>query len=106
MDNYLGKDSIPYQHIADLHDLGYLPLEIKALPEGSLVPMRVPIFTIKNTNPGFFWLTNMLETVLSAVLWKPSTSATTAFEYLRTFTRFARETVGDDLSFIDRKSVV
>lgn len=100
MDNYLGKDSIPYQHIADLHDLGYLPLEIKALPEGSLVPMRVPIFTIKNTKPEFFWLTNMLETVLSAVLWKPSTSATTAFEYLRTFTRCARETVGDDLSFI------
>ncbi len=100
MDNYLGKDSIPYQHIADLHDLGYLPLEIKALPEGCLVPMRVPIFTIKNTKPEFFWLTNMLETVLSAVLWKPSTSATTAFEYLRTFTRFAKETVGDDLTFI------
>jgi len=100
MDNYLGKDSIPYQHITDLHDLGYLPLEIKALPEGGLVPMRVPIFTIKNTKPEFFWLTNMLETVLSAVLWKPSTSATTAFEYLRTFTRFAKETVGDDLSFI------
>src|SRR6201996_9547429 len=100
MDNYLGKDSITYAHIAELHDLGYLPLEIKALPEGSLVPMRVPIFTIRNTVPEFFWLTNMLETVLSAVLWKPSTSATTAFEYLRTFTRFARETVGDDLSFI------
>lgn len=100
MDTYLGKDSITYQHIADLHDLGYLPLEIKALPEGSLVPMRVPIFTIKNTLPEFFWLTNMLETVLSAVLWKPSTSATTAFEYLRTFTRYAKDTVGDDLSFI------
>src|ERR1700761_2619372 len=100
MDNYLGKDSITYQHIADLHDLGYLPLEIKALPEGSLVPMRVPIFTIHNTVPEFFWLTNMLETVLSAVLWKPTTSATTAFEYLRTFTRYAKETVGEDLSFI------
>src|SRR6478735_4716907 len=46
IDNYLGKDSIIYKHISDLHDLGYLPLEIKALPEGSLVPMRVPIFTI------------------------------------------------------------
>jgi nicotinamide phosphoribosyltransferase len=100
MDNYLGKDSITYQHIADLHDLGYLPLEIKALPEGSLVPMRVPIFTIKNTLPEFFWLTNMLETVMSAILWKPCTSATTAFEYLKTFTRYAKETVGEDQSFI------
>ncbi len=100
MDNYLGKDSITYQHIADLHDLGYLPLEIKALPEGTLVPMRVPLFTIKNTSPSFFWLTNMLETLLSAIIWKPCTSATTAFHYLKTFTEFARETVGNDLSFI------
>src|SRR5258708_22036540 len=62
--------------------------------------MRVPIFTIKNTLPEFFWLTNMLETVLSAILWKPCTSATTCFEYLRAFTRYAKETVGEDLSFI------
>jgi len=100
MDNYLGKDSITYDHIAALHDLGYLPLEIKALPEGALVPMRVPIFTIKNTIPEFFWLTNMLETILSAILWKPCTSATTAFQYLKTFTKYAKETVGNDLSFI------
>ena len=100
IDNYLGKDSITYDHIAALHDLGYLPLHIKALPEGSLVPMKVPVFTIKNTQPGFFWLTNMLETLLSAIIWKPCTSATTAFTYLKTFTRYAQETVGDDLSFV------
>lgn len=100
IDNYLGKDSIAYDHIAALHDLGYLPLEIKALAEGSLVPMRVPVFTIKNTLPEFFWLTNMLETLMSAILWKPATSATTAFQYLKTFTRYAKETVGEDMSFI------
>lgn len=100
MDHYLGKDSITYQHIADLHDLGYLPLEIKALPEGCTVPMRVPVCTIKNTKPEFFWLTNMLETLMSVVLWKPCTSATTAFEYLKTFTRYANETVGEDKGFI------
>lgn len=100
IDNYLGKDSIPYDHIGALHDLGYLPLEIKALPEGTLVPMRVPVFTIRNTKPEFFWLTNALETLLSAIMWKPSTSATTAFHYLKTFTRYALETVGDDLSFV------
>ncbi len=100
IDNYLGKDCISYDHIADLHDLGYLPLEIKALTEGSLVPMRVPIFTIKNTKPEFFWLTNMLETLMSTILWKPCTSATTAFHYLKTFTKYADETVGNDHSFI------
>src|SRR6218665_2425552 len=49
MDHYLGKDAVNYDHIGALHDLGYLPLEIKALPEGTLVPMKVPVFTIKNT---------------------------------------------------------
>lgn len=100
IDTYLGKDSISYEHIETLHDLGYLPLEIKALPEGTLVPMRVPIFTIKNTLPEFFWLTNMLETLLSNILWKPCTSATTAFQYLKTFNQYATETVGSDNSFI------
>ncbi|MET0393035.1 MAG: nicotinamide phosphoribosyltransferase domain-containing protein [Chitinophagaceae bacterium] len=100
IDHYLGKDAITLDHIAALHDLGYLPLEIKALPEGTLVPMRVPVFTIRNTQPAFFWLTNMLETLLSAILWKPCTSATTAFQYLRTFTRYAEETVGTDKGFI------
>jgi nicotinamide phosphoribosyltransferase len=100
MDNYLGKDSVPTDHIAALHDLGYLPLQIKALPEGTLVPMRVPVLTIMNTKPEFFWLTNMLETVMSAILWKPTTSATTAYHYLKVFTQYAAETVGADRSFI------
>ncbi|MBC8032966.1 MAG: nicotinate phosphoribosyltransferase [Chitinophagaceae bacterium] len=100
MDNYLGKDSITYTHIEQLHDLGYLPLEIKALPEGTMVPVKVPLFTIKNTSDNFFWLTNMLETLMSAILWKPCTTATTSFQYLTTFTKYARETVGEDISFI------
>ena len=100
IDNYLGKDAIAYDHIEALHNLGYLPLEIKALPEGSLVPMKVPVFTIKNTLPEFFWLTNMLETLMSAITWKPCTSATTAFHYLKVFTPYAAETVGADRSFI------
>lgn len=100
IENYLGKDAITYDHIEALHDLGYLPLEIKALPEGTLVPMKVQVLTIVNTNPDFFWLTNMLESLMSAILWKPTTSATTAFEYLKTFTKYANETVGADRSFI------
>lgn len=100
IDHYLGKDSITYDHIEALHDLGYLPLEIKALAEGSLVPLKVPVFTIVNTLPQFFWLTNMLETLVSAITWKPCTSATTAFTYLKTFTKYASETVGTDHSFV------
>jgi len=62
--------------------------------------MRVPVLTVRNTKPEFFWLTNMLETLMSAILWKPATSATTAYHYLKTFTQYALDTVGEDLSFV------
>ena len=95
MDTSIGPNNIGTDHIAALHDLGYLPLEIKALPEGTQVPLRVPMLTIKNTLPEFFWLTNYLETIMSNVLWKPCTSATTALRYRRVFDQYADETVGN-----------
>lgn len=76
VDHFTGD--VRADHIAELHDLGYLPIKIKALPEGSLCPIRVPMLTIQNTHPKFAWLTNYLETLISNVLWLPCTSATTA----------------------------
>jgi len=99
MDNYLGPDAIPIEHVAELHDLGYLPIRIKALPEGTLVPIGVPPLTIINTMPHFFWLTNYFETLMSNILWKPITSATTAFLYRKRFEEHAKKT-GYDKSFI------
>jgi len=92
MDNALGPNAISMEHIEALHDLGYLPLEVKSLPEGTIAPIRVPMLTIKNTLPEFFWLTNFLETLLSCVLWFPTTSATTAFEYRKMLNSFANKT--------------
>ncbi len=94
MDNALGKDAIGTEHIEALHTLGYLPLHIKALSEGTLVPMRVPIFTITNTRPDQFWLVNYLESVLSNKIWKGITSATLAFQYRKCFEDFYEQTVG------------
>lgn len=87
-------------HIAALHDLGYLPIEIKALPEGSLVGMKVPVLTVKNTLPEFFWVTNYLETLLSNELWKVITSATTAYEYRKVLLKWAEKT-GSPIDFVD-----
>lgn len=89
MDNSLGVDSIPIDHVEALHDLGYLPIEIKAVPEGSNVKIGTPCLTIHNTLPEFFWLTNYLETVLSAYLWLPCTSATTARAYRKLLDKYA-----------------
>lgn len=88
----LGAHLPTYEHLERLHDLGYLPVEIKALPEGSKVPMRVPCLTIVNTLPEFYWLTNFLETILSAIIWQPCTSATIAYEYRKLLDRYAEKT--------------
>jgi len=95
MDFYLGPNAVNVDHIAALHDLGYLPLVVKAVKEGTKVPLRVPMLTLYNTKPEFFWLTNYLETVLSNMLWMPITSATTADRYRRVFDKYADETVGN-----------
>jgi nicotinamide phosphoribosyltransferase len=87
-------------HIASLHDLGYLPIEIKALHEGSLVGMKVPVLTVKNTLPEFFWVTNYLETLLSNELWKVITTATTSYEYRKVLTKWAKKT-GSPIDFVD-----
>lgn len=92
MDTSLGVDSIPVDHISALHELGYLPIEIKALPEGTTVPVGVPCLTIQNTLPEFFWLTNYLETMLSTYLWLPCTSATTASNYRKLIEKFIKKT--------------
>jgi nicotinamide phosphoribosyltransferase len=92
MDTSLGKDAISTEHLEALHDLGFLPLHIKALPEGSLCPLRVPVLTITNTHPDFAWLPNFLETLLSQVLWHPITSATIAYQYRKILERYAAQT--------------
>ncbi len=97
---YLGPDAITYEHVEALHDLGYMPVEIKALPEGMLVPMRMPMFTIKNTLPDFFWVTNFLETILSCIIWMPCTSATMSLQYRKILDRYAEQT-GGDKAFVD-----
>lgn len=94
LDTYLGKDSISMDRFEDLHDLGYLPIEIKALPEGARVNERVPYFTIVNTNPKFAWLTNYLETIISCETWKPCVTATIGFELRKMINKFALETTG------------
>ena len=92
INNYLGPNAVGIKHIEDLHDLGYLPMVIKALPEGSSVPIRVPMMTMYNTLPEFFWLTNYFETILSTTIWMPCTSATIAKQYRGILDKYAEET--------------
>jgi len=90
----LGPNQIGSDHIRALHRLGYVPLKFRSLPEGALVPLRVPSFTVENTLPEFFWLTNYIETVMSSEVWQPSTSATTAYYFRKLLDEWAIKTTG------------
>lgn len=91
----LGVQNPDSSHIRELHQLGYMPIKIVAVPEGTKVPLRVPMLTIENTKPEFFWATNYLETIMSAELWLPSTSATLANKYREILEYWAMKTVGN-----------
>jgi len=95
IDSYVGPNNIGVDHIAALHDLGYVPLEFRALPEGTICPLRVPMLTVENTHEDFFWLVNYFETLMSNVLWMPCTSATTAFRYRQIMNAFCEMTGGN-----------
>jgi nicotinamide phosphoribosyltransferase len=94
-DGYLGRDSITMSHFEDLHDLGYLPIEIRAVAEGSKVNIKVPMLTIHNTHNDFAWLTNYLETVISCEMWKPITTATTMYNFRKLINDYATVTTGN-----------
>ncbi len=82
-------------NIENLHNLGYLPIKITSISEGTIVPVRVPVMTIENTHPEFSWLTNYLETLFSCSLWQPSTSATISYIIRELIAGYLDETVGN-----------
>lgn len=85
---------IETSHIESLHKLGYLPLHIRALPEGTLVPEKVPYYVIFNTHTDHAWLVNFLETAKSNSIWDLITVATLGNEYRKVLNKSALETTG------------
>ncbi len=88
-----------WRHIINEHG-GRLPLEIKAVPEGTTVPIWNVLMTVENTDPKCWWLTNYLETLLVRV-WYPTTIATNSRMSRRVITQYLEET--GDPSLIDFK---
>lgn len=97
LDNTLGVGLYGIERVGELHDLGYLPIEIKALPEGARVPIGVPMFEISNTHPKFAWLTNALESVISCEMWHGMISATVGTMYRDIVDKYYAETVDDNI---------
>ena len=97
LDNSFGKGIYNTTSIVELHRLGYLPLEIIALPEGTLVPIHVPMFGITNTHPDFAWLPQALESLISAEMWYPQITATVGKTYRDIVDKYYGLTCEDDI---------
>lgn len=72
---------------------GHLPIRIKAIPEGSVIPRGNVLFSVENTDPDFPWLTNYLETLLVQI-WYPITVATISREFKKVLAKYTKVTTG------------
>lgn len=97
MDATLGAEAYKIEKVEKLHKLGYLPIEIFSLPEGTLVPMHVPMFGITNTHPDFAWLPQSLESLISAESWHPMLAATVGHTYREIVNRYYEKTCEDTI---------
>ena len=101
--NHIGEDIFNkkgWYYILDEYD-GYLPIEIKSVPEGTPVNVNNVLMTVENTDKKSFWLVNCLESLLLQV-WYPSTVATLSAE-VRKLSKFYLEVTGsskDNLDFM------
>lgn len=87
----LGEGAVNKGALDDLVRLGYLPLEIKAVPEGTVMPIKNVLMTITNTHPDFAWLVNYVETLLMKI-WNTITVASNSRRFKLMFEQYADET--------------
>lgn len=97
LDNTLGAGIYGAEKVRKLHQLGYLPIEIRALAEGTKVPIHIPMFEITNTHPDFAWVVNALETLISCSLWHPMISANVGYKYRQIVNKYYQMTCDDNL---------
>lgn len=100
MSKYLG---LPYTFdgFERLHRLGYLPIKIKALEEGTFTLPNIPHMTGRTTESGFAWLGLYLETLISKLSWQCPTTATIAYQFKKNAVEWVKKTDEKNLWLAD-----
>jgi len=88
----LGGNRLHEEKIIALHNLGYLPIEIRALDEGTMCPIHVPCVEISNTHPDFAWVVNCIETHMSAETWYYGVSTLVGMMYRKIVNEYYEKT--------------
>ncbi len=84
-----------WRNIVDKHK-GYLPVEIQAVAEGTVMPVRNAMVQVVNTDPDSAWLTSYVETALLRAVWYPTTVATRSWNSRQIILRYLQETADSD----------
>ena len=93
----LGPGSYSADKIRNLHRLGYLPIAMYAVPEGTRTKVGVPQSVFVNTHPDFAWLTNTLETAYSCFMWHIQISAEVGYRYRQIVDKYRDLTCDEDV---------
>ena len=93
----MGAGSYDDEKILKLHQRGYLPLQIRALPEGTRSNIGVPQIEISNTHPDFVWLVNTIETMLSCTMWHTQVSAEVGYRYRQIVDKYVAMTCSEGI---------
>lgn len=94
----IGTTGVGEKRIEKLYNLGYLPLKIRAVPEGTRTNIKVPQIEISNTHPDFVWLVNSIETMLSSTMWHTQVSAEVGYRYRQIVNEYADVTCDDSVA--------
>lgn len=97
LSNTLGKGTYNDEKIRKLHQLGYLPIAMYAVPEGASTKIGVPQSVFVNTHPDFAWLTNTLETAFSSYIWHLQISAEVGKRYRKIVQKYHDLTCDDSV---------
>ena len=94
----INTDGVGEERLLALHRLGYLPLKIRALPEGTRSNIGIPQIEISNTHPDFCWLVNAIESMMSATMWHTQLSAEVGYRYRQIVDKYADMTCDDHIN--------
>lgn len=93
----INTNGVGENRLRALHTLGYLPLQIRAVPEGVRTNIKTPQIEISNTRPDFVWLVNSIETMLSCTMWHTQISAEVGYRYRQIVNEYASITCDDNI---------
>jgi nicotinamide phosphoribosyltransferase len=103
-DEFLADRATVIDKVHALCRLGYFPLEIKAVPEGTVMNPRNVLMTMTNTHQDFYWVVGFVESLILKI-WYTITVASCSFAYRNVVNKAFDETVTADMDFLRQFTV-